>query len=253
MFFYNENFLKTSDRLQCAQFWKSEKSAKHANLLSSLLKLTVPQHKRSKHWADTFYQIYPNFKDLNRGLTSLLKLTSTSQIWTIGVKSSHIYPNFKDLNRGLTSLLILTSTSKILTRAIKMHFQTYLNIKDLNNGCHVFSNLPRVGHSILSRSERSILSHSFKECSVLSHSFFEFLVTFETQKNGTSHSFQKNGKERKDFPILLQKTWKNAKIFSFFYKEREIMRECFVLLQKNARKFRSFAKERRTFCSLITL
>ena len=49
---------------------------------------------------------------------------------------------------------------------------------------------------------------SFKECSVLSGAFFEFLATYETQKNGTffsvlSRSFQKNGKERKDRPILL--------------------------------------------------
>ena len=28
-----------------------------------------------------------------------------------------------------------------------MLFQTYLNIKDLNNGCHVFSNLPQLQRS----------------------------------------------------------------------------------------------------------
>ena len=42
----------------------------------------------------------------------------------------------------------------------------------------------RVGHRLLSRSERSVLSHSFKERSVLSRSFFAFLATYETQKNG---------------------------------------------------------------------
>ena len=59
----------------------------------------------------------------------------------------------------------------------------------------------RVGHRILSRSERSGLSRSFKERSVLSRSFFELLATYETQKNGTFITVlfkrtEKNGKER---------------------------------------------------------
>ena len=52
----------------------------------------------------------------------------------------------------------------------------------------------RVGHRVLSRSVRFDLSRSFKERSVLSRSFFELLATYETQKNG---------KERKDRPVLL--------------------------------------------------
>ena len=68
----------------------------------------------------------------------------------------------------------------------------------------------RVGHSVLSRSERSGLSRSFKECSVLSHSFSEFLATYETQKNRTffpvlfkrTEKNLKNGKERKDHPVV---------------------------------------------------
>ena len=66
-----------------------------------------------------------------------------------------------------------------------------------------------VGHRVLSRSECSVLSHSFKECSVLSRSFFEFLATFETQKNGTF------------FPILFKRTEKNIKNVPFFCKERK--------------------------------
>ena len=84
----------------------------------------------------------------------------------------------------------------------------------------------RVGHCVLSRSECSVFSRSFKEPSVLSRSFFEFLATYE---NG-------NGKERKEHPVLLQRMGKNAKIVPFFYKERERTREHFVLLQKNAER-----------------
>ena len=46
----------------------------------------------------------------------------------------------------------------------------------------------RVGHCVLSCSERSVLSRSFKECSVLSRTFFEFLAAYETQKSGTFFS-----------------------------------------------------------------
>ena len=95
-------------------------------------------------------QIYPNFKDLNKGLPSLLKLTSTLKIWTGGGQSFSNLPqlqrseqgadkpfktylNFKDLDtviRGLTILLKLTSTSKIWT-----------------GGWQSFSNLPQLQRS----------------------------------------------------------------------------------------------------------
>ena len=41
----------------------------------------------------------------------------------------------------------------------------------------------RVGHWVFFRSERIVLLCSFKECNILLHSFFEFLATYETQKN----------------------------------------------------------------------
>ena len=43
--------------------------------------------------------------------------------------------------------------------------------------------ISRVGHRVLFRSERIVLLRSFKERKVLLRSFFEFLATFETQKN----------------------------------------------------------------------
>ena len=61
--------------------------------------------------------------------------------------------------------------------------------------------LSRVGHRVLSRSERSVLSRSFKERSVLSRSFFEFLATYETQKNVKNVPFF--CKECKDRPVLI--------------------------------------------------
>ena len=82
----------------------------------------------------------------------------------------------------------------------------------------------RVGHCILSRSEHSGLSRSFKERSVLSHYFFEFLATLETQKNRTF------------FPVLFKRTEKNVKNVPFFCKEHKRMQERFVLLQKNAER-----------------
>ena len=41
----------------------------------------------------------------------------------------------------------------------------------------------RVGHRVLFLSECIVLLRSFKERNVLLHSFFEFLATYETQKN----------------------------------------------------------------------
>ena len=41
----------------------------------------------------------------------------------------------------------------------------------------------RVGHRVLFCSERIVLLRSFKERYVLLGSFFEFLATYETQKN----------------------------------------------------------------------
>ena len=45
------------------------------------------------------------------------------------------------------------------------------------------SSYSRVGHRILLRFERIVLLRSFKECNILLRSFFEFLATYETQKN----------------------------------------------------------------------
>ena len=94
------------------------------------------------------------------------------------------------------------------------------------------------GHRVLSRSERSGLSHSFKERSVLSRSFFWVFGKLwdPKERNVLSRSFQKNRKERKERPILLQRTGKNAKIVPFFYKERERTRERSVLLEKNTER-----------------
>ena len=41
----------------------------------------------------------------------------------------------------------------------------------------------RVGHCVLLHSECIVLLRSFKERNILLHSFFEFLATYETQKN----------------------------------------------------------------------
>ena len=82
---------------------------------------------------------------------------------------------------------------------------------------HLTQQKCRVGHCVLSHSERPGLSRSFKERSVLSRSFFEFLATYETQKNvknvpffckerertqRSSRSFIKNGKERENVPFF---------------------------------------------------
>ena len=59
---------------------------------------------------------------------------------------------------------------------IKTDFTITITIVELAN--HSLS-LVRVGHRVLSRSERPGLSRSFKECPVLSRSFFEFLATYD--------------------------------------------------------------------------
>ena len=67
----------------------------------------------------------------------------------------------------------------------------------------------RVGHRVLLRSERSVLLRSKREHYVLFRSFFEFLATYETQKNVTF------------FSVLFKRTEKNAKNVTFFLKERK--------------------------------
>ena len=76
----------------------------------------------------------------------------------------------------------------------------------------------RVGNRVLLHSERIVPLHSFKAHNVLLRSFFEFLATYETQKNVKERkernillqrmqpSFGKNVKERKERNILLQRT-----------------------------------------------
>ena len=45
------------------------------------------------------------------------------------------------------------------------------------------TDIKMVGHHVLLRSERIVLLRSFKARNVLLRSFFEFLATYETQKN----------------------------------------------------------------------
>ena len=97
----------------------------------------------------------------------------------------------------------------------------------------------RVGHRVLFRSERSVLFRSFKERNILFCSFFEFLASYETQKNDMF------------FSILFLRTEKNPKNTTFFCKERKRMQRKQRSFAKNARTFRSFAKERRTVRSFF--
>ena len=95
----------------------------------------------------------------------------------------------------------------------------------------------RVGHSVLLRSERYVLLRSKKR---MLHPFPFFSRVFGDLWDPKEcyvlfRSFQKNGKERKERNILLQRTennGKNEKNAPFFLKERKRARERFVLLQK---------------------
>ena len=82
-----------------------------------------------------------------------------------------------------------------------------------------------VGHCVLFCSERIVLLRSFKERNVLLRSFFEFLATYETQKNDAL------------FCVLFLRMEKNAENATFFCKERKRTHKT------KARTFRSFAKE----------
>ena len=88
----------------------------------------------------------------------------------------------------------------------------------------VLRSLFRVGHCALSRSECPGLSHSFKERSVHSRSIFEFLATYEAQKNGMF------------FPVLFNRMGKNVKNVPFFCKERERMQRLSCSFIKNGKE-----------------
>ena len=81
---------------------------------------------------------------------------------------------------------------------------------------------------VLFRSERSVLSRSFKECSVLFSSFWRLMRPKRMQI--TQCSFAKN---RKECNILLQRTEKNARTFGSFAKERENVPFFFLDINRN--------------------
>ena len=110
-----------------------------------------------------------------------------------------------------------------------------------------FCTRSRVGHCVLLRSEHNVLQRSFKtrcfqvllrsehkvllrSCcfQVLLRSFFEFLATYETQKNNAF------------FCILFLRTYKNAENATFFCKERKRM-------PRTLRSFAKNIKERENF------
>ena len=70
-----------------------------------------------------------------------------------------------------------------------------------------------VGHRVLLRSERIVLLRSFKEHNVLLRSFFEFLATYETQKNAKNATFF--CKERKRMQRTQRSFAKNVKYRMF--------------------------------------
>ena len=125
----------------------------------------------------------------------------------------------------------LTQSDRSISFIIFPHFYIY------------FPPIPNNSTDFVLSAQRSFpfrmfwLSRSFKEHSVLSRSFFEFwrlmrpkrtersFLFFLKERERTSHSFAKNRKERKERPVLLQRTGKNAKIVPIFYKERERTRE----------------------------
>ena len=67
------------------------------------------------------------------------------------------------------------------TQALTYRF--FYNSHKLHNFQSCLHNNRRVGHRVLFRSERIILLRSFKARNIILHSFFEFLATYETQKN----------------------------------------------------------------------
>ena len=96
--------------------------------------------------------------------------------------------------------------------------------------------------SFLFCSERIVLLCSFIESNVLFRSFFEFLATYETQKNAAF------------FSVLFLRTEKNAKSATFFCKERKRTQRTFCSFAKNVKERKNvsfFAKEGRTLRSFF--
>ena len=98
---------------------------------------------------------------------------------------------------------------------------------------YIFSGLGTPFFSVLNG--RIILFRSFKERNVLFRTFFEFLATYETQKERSVffRSFLKNGKERKERSVLFKRTDKNLKNVPFFSKE------CSVLFKRTEKNLKN--------------
>ena len=89
--------------------------------------------------------------------------------------------------------------------------------------------ISRVGHRVLFRSERIVLLCSFKERNVLLHSFFEFLVTYETQKNDAFSC------------VLLCSFLISIYVYLYFY----IYLYIYIFKKRTQRSFAMKVKERR--------
>ena len=73
----------------------------------------------------------------------------------------------------------------------------------------------RVGHRVLFRSVRSVLFRFLKGMFRSFLSFWRLMRRKKTQR--MQRSFAKNGKERKERNVLLQRTEKNARTFCSFF------------------------------------
>ena len=85
-------------------------------------------------------------------------------------------------SKSLPSLFKL-SRSFLKIHGINSLSQLFTKEQPWANHSHLSLQKSRVGHQVLLRSERIVLLRSFKERTVLLRSFFEFLATYETQKN----------------------------------------------------------------------
>ena len=140
-------------------------------------------------------------------------------------------------------MVLNTISSKCLQNLTK--FVNKKNFYEKKLKIYIILFLVRVGHSVLFRSVRYVLLRS-KKRPLRSFPFFSrvFGDLWDPQERYLLfRSFLKNGKERKERNVLLQRTEKNGKNAPFFCKEQKRTRERSVLLQKERENVTFFFRD----------
>ena len=149
---------------------------------------------------------------------------------------SSVWPSFWGIDPIFKSISSMKWTTEYLHRAVKSSaiFVLFLLFNATRQKFEKYCSYPGLGTEFFPVQKVLLFPALLKNVLFFPILFWVFGDLWDPkERNILSHSFEKNGKERKERPVPLQRMGKNTKIIPFFYKERRGTRERSVLLQKN--------------------